>query len=247
VPELRVLIAAAGTGSRAALPYPKTLHPVLGEPILVRLIRLLRHLDPHPTVIVSPGGEALVAQCLDEHRLQAELVRQEAPTGMGDAVLRFRDASSFGTAEHVLLVWGDIPLIQPETVERMCARHFSNGNDFTFVTRHVERAYTIVSRNADGAVASVVETRETGAEPEPGEREIGLFLFRARPVLDLLAGRLPGSISASTGEHGFLYIIGYLANAGHRVEALPIATELDLISLNRLQDLESLGVVDDEL
>src|SRR5687768_9613312 len=62
--NIRVLIAAAGSGSRAGLPYPKTLHPVRGRPILLRLIDRLRTIDPHPTVVVSPSGHALVADCL---------------------------------------------------------------------------------------------------------------------------------------------------------------------------------------
>ena len=239
--ELRVVIAAAGSGSRAGLPYPKTLHPVLGEPILVRLIRLLRHLDPRPTVIVSPTGEQPISDCLALHGLEADLVRQETPSGMGDAVLCFRGAPAAEAAEHVLLVWGDIPLIQADTVEQMRARHFAAANDFTFVTRRVAEAYTLVSRASDGAVTSLIETRETGAQPGPGERDIGLFLFRAKPVLELLERRLPASTSGRTGEHGFLYIVAELVRAGYKVEALAVATELDLISLNYLSDLDSIA------
>ncbi len=239
--KLRVLIAAAGSGSRAGLPYPKTLHPVLGEPILVRLIKLLRHLDARPTIIVSPMGQGPILDCLRGYRLEADLVVQEAPTGMGDAVLCFRRARAYNQADHVLLVWGDIPLIQPQTVERMRARHFACVNDFTFVTRHVERAYTVVSRDAAGTVATLVETRETGEDPAPGERDIGLFLFRAKPVFELLLQQVTGSVSSRTGEHGFLYVVGELVRAGYRVEALPVATELDLVSLNYLSDLEAIA------
>ena len=38
-------------------------------------------------------------------------------------------------------------------------------------------------------------------------------------------------------EHGFLYIIKHLVVQGYNVDALPIATNLDLISLNSLEDL----------
>lgn len=239
--ELRVLIAAAGAGTRAGLPYPKTLHPVRGRPILFRLLDLVRPLDPRPVVIVSPEGRQPIERCLAEHGLEADLVEQPLPTGMGDAILRFREAPGAAEAEHVLAVWGDIPLIQPATVERMCKAHFAAGNDFTFVTRLVDEAYTVVTRDSAGAVTSLVETREAGLEPGPGERDIGLFLFRADPVLDLLDRRLPGWSGSRTGEHGFLYIVRHLAIRGFKVEALPVATELDLVSLNRLSDLDGVG------
>ena len=38
-------------------------------------------------------------------------------------------------------------------------------------------------------------------------------------------------------EHGFLFIIKHLVAQGYNVDALPIATNLDLISLNSLEDL----------
>jgi len=240
MPEVRALIAAAGTGSRAGLPYPKTLHPVLGTPILVRLLETLRPIDPAPTVIVSPAGRDDVARCLAEHQAAASLVEQSAPTGMGDAVLCFRDAPAFADAEHVLLVWGDIPLLERATVEALLRAHLDHCNDFSFATRFVDQAYTIVERDEAGRVTALVETREAGLEPGPGERDIGLFVFRREPVFDLLARKLPGSQGRATGEHGFLYLVRHLAERGFKVEAIPVATERDLISLNRLSDLDPL-------
>lgn len=242
--ELRVLIAAAGTGSRAGLPYPKTLHPVLGKPILIRLLETLRPIDAEPTVIVSPAGRREVEGCLADHGMGAFLVEQAAPTGMGDAVLRFADSPAFATAEHVLLVWGDIPLLEPSTVEGLVRAHLAHGNDFSFATRLVDKAYTVVERNPDGRVAALIETRETGGAPAAGERDIGLFIFRVAPVMELLAQELDGARGRVTGEHGFLYIVGHLARRGFKVEALPIATERDLVSLNSLADLDVIGAHD---
>jgi bifunctional N-acetylglucosamine-1-phosphate-uridyltransferase/glucosamine-1-phosphate-acetyltransferase GlmU-like protein len=243
VPEAKVLIAAAGSGSRAGLPYPKTLHPVLGKPILLRLFDLLTPIDPRPTVIVSPAGRREIEQCLAAAGRAAELVEQSQPDGMGDAVLRFRAALSFTDTEHVLLVWGDIPCLQHETVAALVDAHFTEGNDFTFASRLVDQAYTVVERAGDGRVTGLTETRETGLPPAPGERDIGLFIFRKAPVFELLAQDLPGSKGGATGEHGFLYLVGHLAWAGYRVAAVPVATELDLISLNRLSDLDALSNV----
>jgi bifunctional UDP-N-acetylglucosamine pyrophosphorylase/glucosamine-1-phosphate N-acetyltransferase len=238
---MKVLIAAAGSGKRAGLPYPKTLYPVQGQPILLRLLRLLHEVDERPTVIVSPSGRTPIAEAIEAEGLQADLIVQNAPTGMGDAVLQFRAAPAFKETEHLLTVWGDIPFIQPETVRAVVETHLAHGNDFTFATRHVEEAYTIVSRDEAGAVRALEETRELGVPPARGERDIGLFAFRVKPTLDLLDQRLPGALGKATGEHGFLYIVRHLAERGHKVEALPVATELDLVSLNRLSDLDGVA------
>lgn len=243
--EMRALIAAAGSGSRAGLPYPKTLHAVLGRPILLRLVETLAPVDPYPTIVVSPSGEAPIAECLAAAGVAAELVVQERPTGMGDAILRFRESPAAAGAEHLLVVWGDIPLLEAATVRAVCEAHLAHGNDFTFATRQVESAYTLVERDSEGRVTALTETREAGAEPGPGERDIGLFVLRVEPVLSILEERLPGALGRSTGEHGFLYVVRHLAERGLRVEGLPVATERDLVSLNRLSDLE--GLADSEL
>lgn len=236
--EICALVAAAGRGTRAGLPYPKTLFPIQGKPILVRVAELLAPYDLHPTVIVSPNGYQPIQECLDASAVAAHLIVQPEPRGMGDAVLRFDQSPAFANAEHVLLVWGDVPLIQPQTIASMVDEHLLMGNDFTFATRRVDSAYTVVSRDEAGHVTGVVETREQGiAEPQAGERDIGLFIFRKHVVLDALREELPGKWGRSTGEHGFLYLIGHLAARGLRVAALPIATELDLVSLNSLKDV----------
>lgn len=236
--EVRALIAAAGRGTRAGLAYPKTLFPIQGIPILIRIAGLLQTYDESPTVIVSPEGKDLVAECLRDHAVAAELVIQPEPRGMGDAVLRFKDSSAFNETEHVVLIWGDIPFVRSKTLDALVRAHLKHQNDFTLATRTVERAYTIVSRNQQGSVIGVSETRELGLlSPSHGERDIGLFIFRKQPVFDALNEDLPGRFGKTTGEHGFLYVIEHLVQRGFRVEALEIATETDLISLNSMADI----------
>ena len=239
MPEFHVLIVAAGKGSRSGLTFPKTLFSVQGKPILVRIHELLSHLDPCPTVIVSPSGQIEIGASLAKHGLLAHLVIQPEPRGMGDAVLCFQESPAFKAAEDVLLIWGDIPFIQPETVVGLVKAHQQNCNHFTFITRQVDSAYTVVTRDAQDRLLGVTETREAGAEaPQAGERDIGLFLFRKAPVFEMLQRDLPGKFGRTTNEHGFLYVIQHLAARGYRIEGLPVATEMDLLSLNALSDLK---------
>jgi hypothetical protein len=53
----------------------------------------------------------------------------------------------------------------------------------------------------------------------------------------MLREELAGKWGKSTGEHGFLYIIGHLVARGYKVAALPVATKLDLVSLNSMNDV----------
>jgi len=236
--EISVLIAAAGLGSRAGLPYPKTLFPIKGKPILVRLAELLAPYDAEPTVIVSEGGKEQIKQCLLKNNIQAQLVIQSVPRGMGDAVLCIHNSEEFANSEHVLLVWGDIPFIKQETVETMINHHLEQDSDFTFASRVVDEAYTVVVRDKSGNVTHLIETREEGmTDLRPGERDMGLFIFRRSLTLQTLREELPNKWSKSTGEHGFLYIIEHLVSKGLQVEALPIAQKIELVSFNNMEDV----------
>ncbi len=116
----------------------------------------------------------------------------------------------------------------------------AQGNHFTFATRQAESAYTLVLRDPAGQVTRVIETREEGGgQTRPGERDIGLFVFRKTAVLNMLREELSGKWGRSTGEHGFLYIVEHMVSRGLRVAALPVATELDLVSLNSIEDVEA--------
>ena len=237
--DLKALVAAAGRGTRAGLPHPKTLFPIQGKPILVRIAELVAPLDAAPTVVVSPEGEAPIRDCLATHHIASHIVVQPEPLGMGDAVLRFSGSPAYDHAEDVLLIWGDIPFLQRDTLAAVVEAHRTQGNDFTFATRVVDSAYTRVSRDETGRVQRVVETREVGGGNAPGERDVGLFVFRKELVLEMLREELDGKWGAATGEQGFLYIIGHLSARGCKVAALPVATELDLVSLNSMSDVHA--------
>ena len=238
--EISVVIAAAGVGSRTGLPYPKTLFPIKGKPILVRLAELLAPYDAEPTVIVSEGGKEQIKQCLLKNNIQAQLVIQSIPRGMGDAVLCIDNSEEFANSEHVLLVWGDIPFIKQETVETMINHHLEQDSDFTFASRVVDEAYTVVVRDKSGNVTHLIETREEGmTDLGPGERDMGLFIFRKSLTLQALREELPNKWGKSTGEHGFLYIIEHLVSKGLQVKALPIAQKIELVSFNNMEDVSS--------
>jgi bifunctional UDP-N-acetylglucosamine pyrophosphorylase/glucosamine-1-phosphate N-acetyltransferase len=234
--EPRVLIAAAGAGARAGLPYPKTLHPVGGRPILGRLLDTVGRLDAWPTIIVSPSGRAAIAQFLEEEGSQAHLVEQALPTGMGDAVLAFERSPAWAEADTILLAWGDLPFLSDATIAETLAHHKRSGAVLTFPSIWVDRAYTIVSRTPDCTVVALDETRVLGTEPAPGERDIGLFVFQAAPVMAALH-RSAAAHDPARGEHGFLQVVHALAAAGHQVEALPVATMGETVSLNALSDM----------
>ena len=236
--KLCCLIAAAGKGTRANLPYPKTLYKINGQPILFNLLDTFITYDQKPTIVVSPDGEEIIKKILKDENRSAYLVVQERALGMGNAVLKFSKSPAFVNAQTIILAWGDIPFLQKNTISELLNRHKSSNNTFTFASRKVNKAYTIINRDLKGNIKEVIETRENNLDPCKGEREIGLFIFEKEPIFKLLREDLSGKFGKHTNEHGFLYIIKHLITRGYKVEALDIAKEIELISLNKISDLK---------
>ena len=238
--KIKVLIVAAGKGTRANLPYPKTLFKINGEEILLKILNTTNELDPHPTVIVSPKGKKDIKNFLFDVSKKAYLVIQEEAKGMGDAVMKFEKSPAFESTDNILLIWGDIPYIKKRTIQKMVEAHFESKNIFTFVTAETEAAYTRVIRDQNHKILDVIETREERLPIKKGERDIGLFIFKKNEVFNLLKMELQKKYSYKTKEHGFLYLIHHLVEKGFKVEALKIADKKELISLNKITDLNEI-------
>ncbi len=237
--KYRVVIPAAGKGSRSGLSYPKTLYRLGGVPILVRICRLLATYDVQPVIIINPAFEDLFRTALDEAGIEATLLPQTTARGMGDALL-MADAVLQDTDE-IILTWSDIPLISAQTVAGLIACHEAHRNNFSMATRLGENCYTIVERKDDGSLKRVLETRALGLEPaKKGERDIGLFVFQKEPMFSILK---KGIGAQGEAEHGFLYAIELLAAVGEKLEGFPIAQPNDVLSFNTPEELAAIETV----
>jgi bifunctional UDP-N-acetylglucosamine pyrophosphorylase/glucosamine-1-phosphate N-acetyltransferase len=238
--KFRVLIPAGGRSSRSGLNYPKTLHKIGDEPILVRICRLVAIYDDTPLIIINPAFEQAFRDVLDAFELSAEFVYQHEPKGMGDAVLQAEAVVEDDST--IILMWSDIPLLNRSTLLHLINCHQISENDFSMVTYVGENCYTIVERAA-GKLTAVIETRAAGIAPAAkGERDIGLFVFKKRPVFALLkkAARLT---SGNAIEQSFLTVVAQLHHAGNKIEGYPIATATDVLSFNTPEELAAIEAV----
>ena len=86
------VIPAAGTGSRLGYHLPKVLYPLLDRPILEWVVDAVRTTVSNFIFVLSPEGKVLVEPLLEKLLGEkADIVVQEKPTGMGDAVLLAED------------------------------------------------------------------------------------------------------------------------------------------------------------
>jgi bifunctional UDP-N-acetylglucosamine pyrophosphorylase / glucosamine-1-phosphate N-acetyltransferase len=236
--KCRVVIPAAGSGSRSGLSYPKTLYLLDGSPILVRICRIFSSYDDNPIIIINPASEKMFREVLDKYHISATIVFQHEPKGMGDALLQVKD--QVADDDDILLVWSDIPLLSPRTVQQLVDCHTVSKNDFSMATIISGNCYTIVER-VGGKLTKVIETRAMGLPPgKDTERDIGLFIFNKQKLFSLLEKDKLVTVVDGKKEHGFLYIIEKLVTSGLKVDGYPVATQQDLFSFNSQADIKEI-------
>ena len=113
-----LIILAAGQGTRMNSDLPKVLHRIAGAPLLAHAMMSGAGLSPERTVIVAGHGAEAVTKAAREWDEAVEVVIQERQEGTGHAVQQALPALE-GFEGRVIVLYGDTPLIRPETLQQM--------------------------------------------------------------------------------------------------------------------------------
>ena len=155
---LNIVILAAGKGKRMHSDKPKVLHLLAGRPLLQHVLDTAIQFAPGKTcVIYGHGGEA-VPQAMAQY--EASFVLQEPQLGTGHAVQQA--LPQLDNDGLVLVLYGDVPLIQPATIEEM----FAQPDALTLLTLHLSNpaGYGRIVRDSAGNVSRIVEEKDATAE-----------------------------------------------------------------------------------
>ena len=134
--EFSALIMAAGKGTRMVSTTAKVLHEVAGKPMLTRVIDNARRSGASSIyVIVGHEAESVRSRISaeDSEPRGVEWVLQEDQRGTGHAVIVSLDALARGPGT-VLILSGDVPLLQARTLEEFVSRHFETGRQASLMT-----------------------------------------------------------------------------------------------------------------
>ncbi len=120
-----LVILAAGKGTRMNSDIPKVLHPIAQTPMLVHAMRAGAALSPERTVIVTGHGSEAVAKVAMAEDETAQITEQVEQLGTAHAVAQARAALE-GFEGDVVVLYGDTPFLQPQTLERMIEARAQN-------------------------------------------------------------------------------------------------------------------------
>src|ERR1700753_3931763 len=114
--QLAIVIMAAGKGTRLKSRRPKVWHEVGGKPLIHHVVDAARQIVPPEDVYVIVGHEAgMVRDSVSG--LGVQIVEQPEPKATGHAMQTARQATN--EYENVIVLYGDVPLIRPETIREV--------------------------------------------------------------------------------------------------------------------------------
>jgi len=234
-----IVIMAAGKGTRLKSRRPKVLHEIGGKPLLGHVLAAASRIADPAKIYVVVGHEA--------ERVKAAVaatgvsfIEQTEQRGTGHAIQCAREA--IAGYENILVLSGDVPLMRPETLERLWQFHQTEQAAMTILTAAPEdpTGYGRVLRRSKDSpeVEAIVEQKAlTPKQKTIGEINSGIYAFKTEPLLEHL-----DKLTANNA-HAELYLTdmaGLLRAAGERVVAVQADEAGEVLGANTIAELVAL-------
>jgi len=233
-PDLQVCVLAAGRGKRMQSNKPKVLHNVLGRAMIDYVLHTVESLRPGGIAVVTGHASEMVQAHVGQPR-NLEWVIQDKQLGTGHAVKQCEQIIS--NARDVLIVCGDTPLLQSETLAKLVAEHRQRDAIVTVLTAEVDdpSGYGRMMRDADGRVTEIVEEKDASDEQRlMREVSSGIYCVRHDVLFDLL--HKLGNRNAQ-GEYYLPDIVPLALNDGQSVETVRMADASEMMGVNNRAQL----------
>jgi bifunctional UDP-N-acetylglucosamine pyrophosphorylase/glucosamine-1-phosphate N-acetyltransferase len=237
-----IAILAAGKGTRLKSRHPKVLHRIAGRTLLGHVVAAATRIVPPENVFAIIGHEAdLVREALRPTGIN--FVEQLDQKGTGHAVMQAREP--LRAFEQVLVLSGDVPLIRPETIERVRDYHIDNKAAMTILTAEPQdpTGYGRVFRKyrdlkPTDEVDRIVEQKSL-RDNEGEQREInsGIYAFAIGSLFDNI-DKLTTDNSAK--EFYLTDMAALLGHAGKKVLALRAQDSNEVLGINTRMELAEL-------
>lgn len=231
---MQIVILAAGQGKRMNSRLPKVLQPLAARPLLGHVVTTSRSLGPRTLCVVYGHGGDQVRAALDAPDIVwAEQAQQ---LGTGHAVQQAMPM--LGDEGAVLVLYGDVPLIQAQTLRDLLDAAESSRVALLTVTLADPTGYGRIMRDLNGKILSIVEEKDaSGGIRAIREVNTGILCAPARLLRDWLA-RLRND--NAQGEFYLTDVIEMAVSDGVEVVARQPAHEWEVLGVNNKVQLAEL-------
>jgi bifunctional UDP-N-acetylglucosamine pyrophosphorylase/glucosamine-1-phosphate N-acetyltransferase len=223
---LSIVILAAGQGKRMKSDLPKVLQPLAGKPLLSHVIAAAKQVGADAIHVVYGHGGAQVKDAFVGEPVN--WVLQAEQLGTGHAVAQAMP--SIPDDHAVLVLYGDVPLVETATLERLKAQCSDRSIGVLSVMAANPSGYGRVVRDGAGTVVRIVEEKDANTKERAiNEINTGLMAAPAAPLRKWL-----GALRTDNAQREYYLtdIIVMAARDGLRVNGVVAPTETEVLGVN---------------
>ena len=235
--SVRVIVLAAGQGTRMKSTLPKVLHPVAGAPLISWVVDAAAGAAPDEiTVVIGHGADEVAAILPDGVRTAV----QEQQNGTGHAVTVALESLGEVNGDTVVVVPGDTPLLTPATLSRLIETHMAESPAVTLLTTRMPdpTGYGRVVRDEARRVVGIVEERDADDEQRRiDEVAVSTYAFAGEDLARAL------EVVGTGNDQGEMYltdVIAILAGEGAAIATVE-APPVEVTGVNSHDQLAEVG------
>lgn len=232
--DLHIIILAAGQGTRMKSALPKVLHSIAHKPLLGHVLDVAKELQAGSTHVVYGHGGEQVKTALEHYNVK--WVLQAEQLGTGHAVEQA--VPDIADDQTVLILYGDVPLIEKQTLERLIGAAANNALGLLTAKLDDPTGYGRIIRNNAGQVIKIVEQKDaTEEQKQVNEINTGM--------LALSSTKLKGWLNQlennnAQGEYYLTDVIGMAAIEGITINTVNPASLKEIEGVNNKLQLAEL-------
>ena len=237
--DMMAIVMAAGKGTRMKSKSSKLVQKIYGKEIVKRAVENAQKAGVHNIVAVVGYMKEAVMGVLGD---SVSYAVQEEMLGTGHAVMQ---AAKYleGKKGKVLVLNGDVPILRPETLNKLLNKSIENKEAATLLTAIYDNptGYGRIVRDEGGNVKGIVEEKDTSDEQKLiKEINAGIYCFDIEALLDALKEIKPNN---AQGEYYLTDVIEIMNKKGLKTGAVVVEDNTEILGVNDRVQLELLTKV----
>ena len=233
---IMTIIMAAGKGTRMKSNKSKLVHEIYGKPLVRRVVEVAERIGSDEIIAVVGHLREQVQQVLGD---TVKYAYQDELLGTGHAVMQARKYLE-GKKGKVVILYGDVPILRPETLKNLVSKSIKNKEYATLLTAKYENptGYGRIIRDEGGNIKAIVEEKDA----DPLQKKIkeinsGIYCF---DIEELLKALKKVNNNNAQGEYYLTDVIKIMNDDGLKTGAVIVEDNTEILGVNDRSQLELL-------
>ena len=237
--NIMAIVMAAGKGTRMKSKKSKLVQKIYGKEIVKRAVENAEKAGVKDIVAVVGYQKEEVMAALGD---SVKYAFQEEMLGTGHAVMQAKEYLK-GKKGKVLVLNGDVPLLRPETLNKLIEKSIENKEYATLLTAIYDNptGYGRIIRDEGGNIEAIIEEKDTKASQRKiKEINAGIYCFDIEELLSALEKIKPNN---AQGEYYITDVIQLMNEKGLKTGAVIVEDNTEILGINDRIQLEMLTKV----